>query len=72
MYKITSHNKIFQLVELYLKQDITERPKTVVDNNGWRQIVDTETLKPVCVKILEENPKLVCKTPSLGHSVGDL
>lgn len=50
-----------QLVELYLKQDITERPKTVVDNNGWRQIVDTETLKPVCVKILKENPKLVKK-----------
>lgn len=41
---------------------MTDRPRTVVDNNGWRLIRDVETLKPVCVRILEANPRLVSET----------
>nr|XP_022323623.1 glutamyl-tRNA(Gln) amidotransferase subunit B, mitochondrial-like [Crassostrea virginica] len=50
-----------RLVEMYLNQSMTDRPRTVVDNNGWRLIRDVETLKPVCVRILEANPRLVKK-----------
>ena len=41
-----------------------------MDNNGWRLIRDVETLKPVCVRILEANPRLVSETLTHCRKIG--
>ncbi|XP_056011956.1 glutamyl-tRNA(Gln) amidotransferase subunit B, mitochondrial-like isoform X2 [Ostrea edulis] len=51
----------FELVKLYLEKSSFDSPKTVVDNNGWQQIVDVETLRPVCEKVITDNSSLVKK-----------
>ncbi|XP_062621107.1 glutamyl-tRNA(Gln) amidotransferase subunit B, mitochondrial-like [Saccostrea cucullata] len=57
----TTKSHCLQLVEMYLHQSTPDRPKDIVDRNGWQQIIDVELLRPVCIQIIEDNPNQVKK-----------